>query len=420
MKTKKTKNKPAKKTADWDKFPRIRAVERTNKAGATCYYYTVDKGLIDGKRTIKTFKSIGDAKKEAQSVRNKSKQIGEKAARTHDSKVWRDAMAALDKLENRATLLQAAEFYTAHHPDKGKVKTVMDVYEEFLAEKRDKKKVKQATLYDIQSKYKSFAKMFENKLIHEITKTDIEKWLNKKKLSDYSKHKHLKKINTMFRWAAHIDRRYISTELNPCSGVILPDLERKPPATLPYKKVVELLKYVGNHKTRKQMLPWYALAFFAGLRPNSELARLNWENVKFKKRKIEVMSSKMEWHPVNMEDNLLEWLAPYLKKRPKGTIFYSADMFREINKHLKIKWVQDYTRHTYATNWYAHFPKLKENKGHQPVDMLYANMGHEDPTTTYRKYVKKAIEPEDAAAYWQITPDILDNVTKISEARKLA
>jgi integrase len=76
---------------------------------------------------------------------------------------------------------------------------------------------------------------------------------------------------------------------------------------------------------RPEMVPWLAIAGFAGLR-TAEIRRLDWSEVNVMERHIEIKASKAKTAARRLApitDNLAEWLAPYAKPSGKVTDFES-------------------------------------------------------------------------------------------------
>ena len=69
-------------------------------------------------------------------------------------------------------------------------------------------------------------------------------------------------------------------------------------------------------KQDPDLVPWFAIAFFAGLRPQSELSKLDWDDINFEEKWIRVgFGNKTDTKRfVDLEDNLILWLKPFKKK----------------------------------------------------------------------------------------------------------
>jgi integrase len=69
-------------------------------------------------------------------------------------------------------------------------------------------------------------------------------------------------------------------------------------------------------------IPALSLGLFAGLRPESEIWRLDWSNIKLAKRIIDIDQSKntMSHRHVRIPENLAAWLAPCAKAHGNVTL----------------------------------------------------------------------------------------------------
>lgn len=73
---------------------------------------------------------------------------------------------------------------------------------------------------------------------------------------------------------------------NPMDSVKRRKAKRKPTAVWTLDQIEEVLSCAWTHD--REMVPFFALAVFAGLRPESELGRLKWEHIDFKRNQIQV------------------------------------------------------------------------------------------------------------------------------------
>jgi len=174
--------------------------------------------------------------------------------------------------------------------------------------------------------------------------------------------------------------------------VVARDMNRKVTDTKD-RPVTDLVKI---HQVRSLIVPYLAIGYFAGLRPENELANLDWKDVDFSAKTIRVSpatAKKRRQRYVDMSDNLIQWLAPYVKI--EGKIGYSRKIFREVKKASKIQWSKDVMRHSFGSYLLAlneDAPKTAMQMGHSGVDVLFNH---------YRNLVKKSA----AVDYWNIVPE---------------
>jgi len=149
-----------------------------------------------------------------------------------------------------------------------------------------------------------------------------------------------------------------------------------------------------------EMVPWFAIAFFAGLRPESELGRLDWADINFEEKWIRVdFGNKTDTKRfVDLSDTLAAWLEPF--KKAKGPIQQSNHRKR---KDALVKgvltWERDITRHTYGSNLEAQ----ARAEGKDSRKVVLENMGH-TALQTFDQHYRNARTAKQAAEFWEILP----------------
>jgi integrase len=155
-----------------------------------------------------------------------------------------------------------------------------------------------------------------------------------------------------------------------------------------------------------------ALGLFSGLRPESEIWRLDWANIKLTKRIIDIDQSKntMSHRHVRITENLMAWLAPYAQPRGPVTVrggsYYSRlekarqgaiarlQKAEEFCGNLQ-KWPQDCLRHTFASMHCAAF----RNPGDTSLEL-----GHGGSLKVFERHYRDRVEELEARAFWEIYP----------------
>lgn len=85
---------------------------------------------------------------------------------------------------------------------------------------------------------------------------------------------------------------------------------------LTIEQTVALMTAAAKSRHAAQMVPYFAVCLFAGLRP-TETMRLDWSRIRFEDGGIEIMKEttktrRRRW--AKIEPNGLEWLKPYARK----------------------------------------------------------------------------------------------------------
>ena len=194
----------------------------------------------------------------------------------------------------------------------------------------------------------------------------------------------------------------------PAASAFFPSHPIKPiPSAKSKKKEVTI---ASNDETQKllgramsedpELVPWFAIAFFAGLRPQSELGKLDWTDISFEEKWIRVgFGNKTDTKRfVDLSDTLAKWLQPF--RRKSGLI--------QVPNHRKRKnavvdgvlvWERDITRHTYGSNLEA----FARANGEDSKKVVLENMGH-SMTQTFEQHYRNARTARQAKEFWAILP----------------
>ena len=325
-------------------------------------------------------------------------------------------------------IIRALRFYEKHTTTADASRRLADVSDEYIKAKTAAGK-RPRTIRDAEGKIAPFVKSFGAQSISEITTADVEGWLNGREYKPGTRDAYRKAISGLFSHA--IRRRY--TEHNPAGAIEAVTVDQGLPTIHTVDQVKAILTAASNYvpqryvvkerdskgkvtdggyrdvtdqakifHARSLLVPYLAIGYFAGLRPENELVNLDWKDIDFEAKTIRVdpaTAKKRRQRYVDMSDNLIQWLAPYV--RTAGKIGFSRHAFREVRVEPKFDWSKDVMRHSFGSYLLAQnedAPKTALQMGHTRVDVLFNH---------YRNLVKKSA----AAEYWKITPSILTATT---------
>jgi integrase len=159
-----------------------------------------------------------------------------------------------------------------------------------------------------------------------------------------------------------------------------------------------------------EILPYYAIALFAGLR-RSEICRLSWDNIKWAKGIIELRGRNTKVgqsrYPVLCEA-LLAFLEPY--KGSSGWIV-PRNRVRELMEETReaagiTEWPANALRHSFCSYYVAL---------HQDAAKTAFAAGHSTTKTTYDHYLH-LVEEDAAKKYFAIRPAAPTNVIAMGSA----
>lgn len=151
----------------------------------------------------------------------------------------------------------------------------------------------------------------------------------------------------------------------------------------------------------QDVVPYFAIGFFAGLRPLSELKPLRFSQISISDRLISVVTTKTQRNPrrqVPIEDNLQCWLAPF---NNRDGMVCPSNLTKRVNRAKKasgIAWGHDIMRHSYGSYWEA---AHRTDAGCR--ESLSYNMGHSS-FKTYEQNYRNDRTSGEADAYWEIVP----------------
>lgn len=308
-------------------------------------------------------------------------------------------LTLLESAKEHAAVLSALEPYglslrdmVAHYVQtaaaRDKSITLGELVQKFLKD-RERLEMSAAYLRDLRNRLRRFEEHFgSNTMTSDIEKEEIDQWLSSLALSPTSTNNFRRNTAVMFGFA--VDCKHISE--NPFSKVKQIKVKTAPPAIFTPAQVRKLLDAAPP-----EMVPFLAIAFFAGLRPESELGRMSWDQVKFQSGQIEVTGNNKtsSRRLVKMSDNLRAWLAPF--QGMKGQVMPPNHRKLRVATMQAAKvteWPQDVSRHSFASYHLAKSQNAAETAlqlGHKTTKMLF-------------QHYRELVEPAAAEKYWDIQP----------------
>jgi integrase len=250
---------------------------------------------------------------------------------------------AVTRLPQGVTLARVVDAYLERNKTSITPKSVREVVEEMIAAKENAKKSKdeqrlkrgdhlssEAYVEDLRCRLGAFATAFQMNM-GDVTWNGVQLYLDnlkdgrtEKPVSGRTKLNHFRHIAGLMRFAAR--RKYIEKDLlDELDAVETPDDEETDIQIFTPDEVRLLFEVV-----RPEMVPWLAIAAFAGLR-TAELQRLDWSDIDLAERYIEVTAAKAKTGSrrlVPISENLLQWLAPC--KRDSGAVTPFENMGKQI------------------------------------------------------------------------------------------
>ena len=301
-----------------------------------------------------------------------------------------DAGRALGILNGTATLEAAAEFFMNHSVAGEAGKPAREVVADLLAVKRGANR-RPDTLTDAESRLNRFVASFGDRPLGTITLHDLERWLEGLEVGPVSRDNYRRAVVGLFNYG---QRRGLC-DRNPALGLAKSGRDERMPAILTPKQAQDLLNAAAAHAP--EMVPFFAVGLFAGLRPKNELGRLDWRNIDFKARTILVSpatAKRRRTRYVKMSANLIAWLAPY--RQTSGTMFYSRRLFRKaVDKAGIATWTPDVMRHSFGTYHLL---------AHGDANATALQLGHSGAPGVLFDHYRALAKPKEARAFWKLKP----------------
>lgn len=182
---------------------------------------------------------------------------------------------------------------------------------------------------------------------------------------------------------------------NPVSPVARPKIPPRRPGLFAPEEVQAVMD--AAVRMVPDLVPFFALCFFAGIRPET-VQRLGWEHIEKEKVFIPMELNKTPIdYEVPIRPNLAAWLSLTPSEHRKGPICIAAALTQKLIGKVRmksgVKWIQDGPRHTFASCVCAL----------EGTEKAVEQMGHRSPTMLYRHY-RKLIGKEQAQAFFEVFP----------------
>lgn len=304
--------------------------------------------------------------------------------------------AEATRILGKTSVVDAAKFFVKRNPSVLPQKSVREVVDEFLADKKAKGKGERY-LSDLRYRGNKFADAFKCG-IAEMTGAKIEDFLLSLKLSVQSYTNFRRVLGTLFTFAKR--RGYLLKDHDELDRVekLRPDNG-------------EIEIYTPDEFSRllnaasEDFLPSLAIGGFAGLR-SSEIERLDWNEVHLDERFIQIKKGKTKTASrrlVPIVENLAAWLAPFAKS--SGPVWpHAHDSFYDAQQDTAaatvsgnrsaVDWKQNALRHSFISYRLAAV---------QNVNQVALESGNS--AVMIHKHYKQLVTPSEAEKWFSIRPD---------------
>jgi integrase len=353
-----------------------------------------ETGVRDGRRVRvrprRTFSNVEEARSFAALKRIERKNRGTLGV-SMPEKLRADALEAARLLEPfGASLLDAVQEYVERRELSRKSETVTNAFDSFM-KARQGDNLRDRYVQDLHYRLGRFAEAFGERKVADIESGEIYAWLRDLGQSPLSRNTYHLRLSVFFEYC-HVRGWLVTNPVKTIPRAKVP--QDGPVGILSVEQVARLLE-AANPET----LPYWAIGAFCGLR-NAELRRLEWKDVHWDEKLLEVPSLKSKTASrrfVSIRDNVASWLEPY---RGRIGMICPTNLYARLIVDRRAagvsNWPANGLRHSFASYHLAAFRDPRE---------LALEMGHTRSEITFRHY-RELVRPAEAERFWKIAPAI--------------
>ena len=347
----------------------------------------------DGKRQQLFFATKGEATVACERLKARKDNLGSAVNAMTQARMSKalEAFALLDPLG--IDLVDAVRAHIQAHKQRTASIPYLELFNQYLEAKHDRNPAYLRELARTRDRFPTL----HDRLASDITHRDLAPLLDV--ISPGGRNPVMRYLRAVFFFG--IKRGYLTE--NPISRLDFAEVKRKEIETIPSDKVEAMLVHGLEHDLA--LLPYLVFGFFAGVRPDGELQKVEWSDIKLAEGTIvirpEVSKTNRRRFP-KISANAAAWIEAY--RQYGGTFDGKVSPYSdsELRAHRKAnwaaagvtRWIQQGMRHTFCSNW------LALNKD---VNELVLESGHDSVDTMWRNYHKGVTEAE-SKAFWAIMP----------------
>jgi len=316
------------------------------------------------------------------------------------TKVYADAYEKL--LERLAPFgkspADAIDFYVKHLGDeilRQAKPTISPLVDEYLKHKFAEHSGRYR--HELETNMRYLKKVFGERRIDDVSKNEIRQRLIDDHSHKNTRRKYLCHIRMFFQWVIGEQKEYLT--INPTAGIYF-EPAKFDRAYYQLDTLKEILKYVATEYP--QMLGYYTLLTFAGLRPD-EGGRVKWAHITLDGGNLHVVPGKTDPRDITLEPVALRWLNYYKAHSTEDASFLPATwrwQAVQVRKHFAGKWIADGLRHGFATMYQA---KIQD-----PYKTAFY-LGNSPQMI--RQHYAQSLPASQTEAFWSLTPeDVIEDV----------
>jgi hypothetical protein len=306
------------------------------------------------------------------------------------------AEALVARLGDRYTIDQVSDFFFRNHQEVDQQISLARASVAFRGAKEGV--IRERSIMQLKSTLGQFERFIGgDSNLHEITTADCERFLRSLRAKDgvnaasrKTWNNYRGDLNVFFGWCADKQRRWVAA--NPLADTPRFRVENSHIEVLSLAQAQALMEYVAEFR-EGQLVRYFALALFAGIRPGGELEKLAASPglVDLKNQVVRIspaISKTRKARQVTIQPNLYVWLTRY------GGELLPTNYHHDV-RHIRRKFdlSHDVLRHTFISMHVMAFGSFAETA---------IESGNSE--FIIRNHYFNATTREDAQGFWQITP----------------
>lgn len=368
-----------------------------------------------GKRASQKFRTKKEATKFQVEKEVEYENLGKKTAQELGENLKKQAVKAARILQPYGRdLVEAAQFLKKHLEATEKSKQVSRLLNEDFIKAKTAAGNSPRHVDDLRCRVQKFADKYGDLYATEVSPHTVQEFLDQLKVSGLTKNNYRRALGTFFSWCERLG--YCSD--NPVSkipkiktnsgeiGIFTPNEMKKllKVATTGKftvnriekgKKVIKRIQYADG------VLANVLLCGFAGIR-QAEFERLQWEQVRLERGKIDLSSNVTKTAArriVDIQPVLAEWLNEFFpfSTGPVKGFPYQKHMRAFRTGKSTPEWKDNGLRHSFA----SYLMECKQDPGYVSLQM-----GHNNSGVVFQHY-RELVDQVDAQAYWALNPSVV-------------
>jgi integrase len=370
---------------------------KNNGPEAASWYVEVPPSLSEtGKRQRLFFSTRQQAQAECERLKARKHNFGASLQRLSASQIV-EAAQAFELLEHypQVSLKDAVRAHLETLAARAKSIPLAKLFEMYLAAKSARSPIYLRQLRNTRDRFKSLHAV----LACDITPAELESLLAL--MPGGQRNAAMRCLRAVFRFG--IKRGVLATD--PSSRLDFAERPRTEVEVVSVEHVSKMLTHALENEL--ELLPFLALGFFCGIRPDGELQKLLWSDIDLADNIVTIrpaVSKTRRRRFIDLSENAKAWLEQYWARGGSSeglVVRYTSQQLRTRRRANRAaagmaSWPHQGMRHSFCSYWLAK---------NEDINRLVLLTGHDDPDTMWRHY-HRGTKKTDAEKFWAIKPPL--------------